>query len=86
MEPFPESELEPHGWHDILATLDVCANKVHATKHCDEEGYDIMSLHMIGIQMEDPILEETSMEEYELTQKLNATKNEDYIRELKHLM
>ena len=25
-EPFPEHELEPYGWHDILATLDVCAN------------------------------------------------------------
>ena len=31
-EPFPEYELEPYGWQDILATLDVCAN-VHATKH-----------------------------------------------------
>ena len=34
---FLEHELEPHGWHDILATLDVCAN-VHATKHCNDEG------------------------------------------------
>ena len=24
-EPFPEHLLEPFGWHDILATLDVCA-------------------------------------------------------------
>ena len=31
LEPFPKDEFKPHGWHDILATLDVCAN-VHATK------------------------------------------------------
>ena len=40
-EPFPEHKFEPYGWHDILATLDICAKKVHATKHCDDEGYDI---------------------------------------------
>ena len=34
-EPFLEHDFEPHGWHDILATLDVCAN-VHATKYCDD--------------------------------------------------
>ena len=39
-EPFPEHELKPHGWHDILATLDVSA-QVHATAHCDDKGYDI---------------------------------------------
>ena len=47
-EPFPKHEFEPHGWHDILATLDVCAN-VHATKHCDDEGYDIMSAYMVSV-------------------------------------
>ena len=26
----------------------MCAN-VHATKHCDEEGYDIMSYNMVNI-------------------------------------
>ena len=31
------SPNEPYGWHDILSTLDVCAND-HATKHCDNEG------------------------------------------------
>ena len=30
-EPFPEHDIEPFGWQDILATLDVCAKKVHAT-------------------------------------------------------
>ena len=47
-EPFPEHELEPHGWHDILATLDVCA-QVHAIAHCDDEGYDIQSINMVQV-------------------------------------
>ena len=50
-EPFPEHELEPYGWHDILATLDVCAN-VHNNVHCDEEGYDICSLKMLSVMQE----------------------------------
>ena len=50
-EPFPEHELEPYGWHDILATLDVCAN-VHDNIHCDEEGYDICSLKMLSVMQE----------------------------------
>ena len=36
VEPFLEHELEPFGWHNILATLDVCAN-VHTTKHHDDD-------------------------------------------------
>ena len=53
-KPFPKHLFEPHGWHDILATLDVCAN-VYATKHCDEEGIfiDIMSCDMVSIVMND---------------------------------
>ena len=47
LKPFLEEEFEPHGWHDILATLDVCAN-VHATKHCDDEGYDLISMNMVN--------------------------------------
>ena len=36
--------------HDILATLDVCAS-IHATKQCDDKGYDIMYAYMVkGIQ------------------------------------
>ena len=50
-EPFPKHELEPHGWHDILATLDVCA-QVHATTHCDDEGYDIQSFNMVQVLKE----------------------------------
>ena len=48
LEPFPEQLLEPLGWNDVLATIDVCAN-VHATRHCDNEGYAIMSCNMISI-------------------------------------
>ena len=44
---FLEQEFEPHGWHDILATLDVCAN-VHATKQCDDEGYDLIYMNMVN--------------------------------------
>ena len=48
-EAFPKHELEPFGWQDILATLDVCEEKVHATRHCDNEGYDIRSLNMVVV-------------------------------------
>ena len=47
-KPFPEHELEPHGWHDILATLDVCT-QVHAIAHYDDEGYDIQSINMVQV-------------------------------------
>ena len=47
LKPFLEQEFEPHGWHEILATLDVCAN-VHATKHCNYEGYDLISMNMVS--------------------------------------
>ena len=44
-KPFLEEEFEPQGWHDILATFDVCAN-IHATKNCDDESYDLISMKM----------------------------------------
>ena len=47
-EPFPKHELGPYEWHDILATLDVCAD-VHATNHCDDEGFDIQSMNMVQV-------------------------------------
>ena len=47
--PFPEHELEPYGWHDILATLDVCANVHEGAIYYDEEGYDIRSTYMVSI-------------------------------------
>ena len=51
-EPFPEHELEPYGWHDILATLDVCDNVHEGAIYCDEEGYDIRSAYMVSIVQE----------------------------------
>ena len=51
-EPFPEHELELYGWHDILATLDVCANVHKGAIYCDEEGYDIRSTYMVSIIQE----------------------------------
>ena len=68
-EPFPEEEFKSHGWPDILATLDVCAN-VHATKHCDDEGYDLISMNMVNfILMEEideiiPEVEKTLRSDY----------------------
>ena len=47
-DPFPEDEFEPHGWDQILATLDVCANETTTTRFCDENGYDIMPVMMIN--------------------------------------
>ena len=47
-KPFPKHDFEPHKWQDILATLDVCAN-VHATKHCEKEGYDLISMNMVNV-------------------------------------
>ena len=32
----------------MLAIVDMCAN-IHATRHCDEEGYDIMFQYMVTI-------------------------------------
>ena len=51
-ESFLEHEFEPLGWNDTLATIDVCAN-IHATQHCDEEGYDIISINMVKVIQED---------------------------------
>ena len=51
-EPFHEHEFEPLGWNDTLASIDVCAN-IDATKHCNEEGYDIMSQYMAKFILKD---------------------------------
>ena len=51
-KPFPNHGFEPLGWNDTLATIDVCAN-IHATQHCVEEVYDIISINMIKIIQED---------------------------------
>ena len=52
LEPFLEHELEPYGWHDILATLDVCANVHEDAKYCNKEGHDIMFACMVSIIQE----------------------------------
>ena len=69
LKPFPKHEFEPHNWHDILATLDVCAN-VHATKHCDDEGYDLISMNMVNFVL----MEEVD----EIILKIKRTLGSDY--------
>ncbi|KAH7294535.1 hypothetical protein KP509_27G005300 [Ceratopteris richardii] len=49
---FPDEEFEPHGWAEILATMDIVVNEEQWTPHCDEEGYDI------SVFMCEPLLEE----------------------------
>ena len=48
-EPFPEAKLQPDGWQDVLATVDVCVNEVTPTVFCDEEGYDLVPFHMVKL-------------------------------------
>ena len=64
-EPFPKHQLEPYGWHDILATLDVCANVHEDAIYCDEEGYDIRSIYMVSIiqEPEKSVIESSSYDE-----------------------
>ena len=44
------------GWNDTLATIDVGA-RIHATRHCDKEGYDIIFVNMVKSIQEDEELE-----------------------------
>ena len=64
LEPFLEHEFEPHGWRDILETLDVCSN-VHAAKHYEEEGYDLISMNMVNFVL--------MVEAYEVILEANKT-------------
>ena len=50
-EPFPEHKFEPLWWNDVLATVDVCPN-IHATRHCDKEGHDIILVNMVKVIQE----------------------------------
>ena len=43
-KPFPKNLFEPLEWTHVLATLDVCMNKITKTQFCDEEGNDIIPL------------------------------------------
>ena len=43
--------MEPLEWTQILATLDMCVNKVIPIKFCDENGLDLIPFYMVnGIQ------------------------------------
>ena len=54
LEPFPNDQFIPDAWQDILATMDVCINKVKPIVFCDEEGYDIIPIHMVKVFHEEP--------------------------------
>ena len=54
LEPFPQEQLEPLEWIQILATLDVCENETTSTKFCDDEGYDIICFNMVSPTLEQP--------------------------------
>ena len=45
--PFPEHLIDPQEWVHVLATLTTCALP-KPTKFCDEDGYDIVPIRMIG--------------------------------------
>ena len=53
LEPFPNDQFIPDAWQDVLATVDVCVNEVTPTVFCDEEGYDIIPVHMIRVLHEE---------------------------------
>ena len=45
--PFPEHLIDPQEWVHVLAALTTCALP-KPTKFCDEDGYDIIPIRMIG--------------------------------------
>ena len=53
LEPFPNDQFIPDSWHDILATVDICVNEVTPTVFFDEEGYDIIPIHMVRVLHEE---------------------------------
>lgn len=62
-EPFLEMDLEPFGWNDILATLDVSVNDVTPTLFCDEEGYDMVPIRMLSVATDLEVEHEVNGEE-----------------------
>ena len=55
---FPEHLIDPQEWVHVLATLTTCALP-KSTKFCDEDGYDIVPVRMLGtIKGNEPSLEE----------------------------
>ena len=68
LNPFLEHFFEAYDWHDILATLYVCANS-HATQHCNDKGYNIVSIildpkreYFESNQYDEIVLERTNMD------------------------
>ena len=74
----------------MLAIVDVCAN-IHATRHCNEEGYDIMFVYMVKFIQENKelgidsshcdkelILEGKQMRNY----KINPIVQEDIVQNI----
>ena len=59
LEPFLEAKLEPAGWRDVLATVDVCVNKTTPIVFCDEEGYAIIPIQMVRLIPKTTKLNET---------------------------
>ena len=60
LDPFPDHKFVRDAWMDILATVDMCVNKVNPITFCDEEGYDIASFQMINVIPEKTIVETKS--------------------------
>ena len=46
--PFLEHKMEPLEWPHCLATIDVSTLN-HGIKFCDEDGYDIIPIHMVQV-------------------------------------
>ena len=64
--PFPQHLLEPQEFHDILATLDVCALP-RPTQFCDPDGNGIIPIQMLRVyhNLEDSSWDyDSSIEEY----------------------
>ena len=51
-EPFPNDQFVPDAWMDVLATVGVCLNKTSPIVFCDEEGYDLVSSHIVSVVLE----------------------------------
>ena len=45
-QPFPEDEIDPHLWIQVLATIDTSALEP-GIQFCDEQGYDVIPIRMV---------------------------------------
>ena len=60
LEPFLDEKFVPDAWMDILATVNVCVNKVTQLHFCDEEGFDLEPLFTVRVIPEQTIVETKS--------------------------